>query len=374
MDPLKTFPAEIAELILLHLTGAELKRATLVNPNWNEAISSSKACMSKLKLTVVELNRVDDVKSVLMDGRIYENISISDQLSEENAVNFAWDVLNIRKQWKSVEIYCFSFPFASDYHKLLKVIESTVERLVLSGIKIGEDMPAIAELNFPNLKSLTILHCDETVNLDAFRHSPQLEALDFCTKKSDASVVEFLQAHGNLRSLRLNTKLFNTVFAFGSQNFSFSLEQLAITNYGASVRVWATEENFLAFLQQQAATLKKLQLDDWHGLSVMSQAFEMKNLVEVKFANLPMLDWDATNFSTSQSIRILDLITIDTRNIRRIEVILASVPSIRQLRLRSISLNIVAFIKQNLKSLEKIKLVHPNFAVIGKLYPNVEFE
>lgn len=370
MDPTNYLPAEVNEKIFGHLSGRELLSAALVSSVWNLQIGSSIHCMKKLKLGMRSdwMEFSEDEKNILLCGRRYQNVLISEATG---LVSFVYEVMQMSRQWKSVEIFCLEFPTTSDCVKFFKLFEASVENLVLQQVTIKEPEDVVVDFNFAKLKTLRMKQSDK-IFMSMFNRCSSLETLNLAYVPSDRSeVMEMLSCHQNLKNLIVSSELYNIIFSADVKQLPTHLEELTVNSNGLFVDVSATWNHFFSYLETQTSSLKKLNFDNWLGVEVMKLAFRMEALKEFRMFHLPALDWSAMSLPASKSIETLDIVTVDIHNKLRIEAILKAVPTVKHLRLRSMNLETAEFIAVNLKLLQSIELVHSSSDDFKLLMPNV---
>lgn len=370
MNPTKYLPTEVNEKIFAHLSGRELLNAALVSSAWNFQIGSSLHCMKKLKLGLRSdwMDFSEDEKRVLLCGRRYQNVLISEATG---LVSFVYEVMQMSKQWKSVEIFCLEFPTTSDCVKFFKLFEASVENLVLQKVTIREVEDVVVDFNFSKLKVLRMRQCDK-IFMTMLSRCSSLETLNLAYLPSNRSeIMEMLSCHQNLKNLIISSELYNIIFSAGVEQLPKLLKELTVNSNGLYVDVSATWNHFFSYLETQSSSLKRLNFENWLGEEVMKLAFRMESLKELRMFHLKALGWSAMSLPVSKSIKSLDIITTDINNKLRIETILKAVPHVKHLRLRSMNLETAKFIAVNLKHLRSIELIHSSSDDFKLLMPNV---
>lgn len=115
------FPIECIEEVLRHLTRKELLNCTLVCPDWNEFIGSTRSCMNKIRLEL------------------------------KNSTNAAQKLVQILKKRKWTHLSA-KFGDSKTMNEFLQLVQSTVEDLKLTvAWKIGKNQPEVdsSTLQFP---------------------------------------------------------------------------------------------------------------------------------------------------------------------------------------------------------------------------------
>lgn len=129
VDPIKIVLDEpdLHDLIFQYLSGSDVKNLFTVSKSWNEAVSTSKTAMSKIKLVVNGIKLLSDTTLLLNSNRRYQNAS-------------------------------FDFYSGIDIERkmlLLKRFSLSLVELSLSVDSRTSAKPP-SELNFPKLKKLTV--------------------------------------------------------------------------------------------------------------------------------------------------------------------------------------------------------------------------
>ena len=163
MDFVEMLPVEICDIIFGFFRGNDLLEFSLVNQSWNSLIGSSSECMKKLVLAMRGdwKDFTDDDKKMLMNGRRYQNVLISDGTEH---FNFIKDVMREQRRWKSVKICDFLAETNDDIINLFKMFEATVEDLEIYSLKMKDPRPFETCLNFKELKSLKMKFCEPNIS------------------------------------------------------------------------------------------------------------------------------------------------------------------------------------------------------------------
>lgn len=144
------FPAECLEEIFGHLHGLNLLHCTLVCPEWNNFIGSTKACMEKINLTCSSyqeetLSSLE--KNLKNSKRKYSGLNFSGPSFEK-----AFPLLQgNRKSWTRV-VASETFISSNDALVFVRFFESSVQKLNLNcaRIKNNSDLSTeVIDLQFP---------------------------------------------------------------------------------------------------------------------------------------------------------------------------------------------------------------------------------
>lgn len=147
------FPVECFEDIFYHLSGNELLKYTLVCPEWNNFIESTRSCMKKIKVegnkNSLDCSLHNPLKTFLVHSkRNYECL----ELFGSNSENFK-ELLTVNKRkWTDISAKCVNFESNSHFFDFLRSFQLTIQKLVVRGGKIIKDVetdPKHLDLLFP---------------------------------------------------------------------------------------------------------------------------------------------------------------------------------------------------------------------------------
>lgn len=154
MDSTARFPFECFNEICRHLRGNDLLQCTLVCPEWNNFIGSTKSCMEKIILRCV--NHYDKLKrmkrSLKNSRRQYKRINVEGEYFE----GVKKILLMNGRTW--THINCSSMQLASLFETMnhcldfLKIFQSSVQTLGLGRTKTAEPCEILwdtQQLQFP---------------------------------------------------------------------------------------------------------------------------------------------------------------------------------------------------------------------------------
>lgn len=144
------FPTECLDDIFRHLSGKDLLECTLVYPEWNDFIGSTKSCMQKIVLRFSNRNRYEDSKLILINSkRKYECLHVFGSYSKE----MHEALLTAGRRWTHVDSSCgLIIKSSSQYLDFLRIFESSVKKMVLHVSSVGEDREpdyGLQSLHFP---------------------------------------------------------------------------------------------------------------------------------------------------------------------------------------------------------------------------------
>lgn len=382
MNFVEKLPEEICDIIFGFFGGNDLLEFSLVSQGWNKFIGSSLVCMKKLVLALRgDWNEfTGDDKKMLLNGRKYQNVIISDGTEH---VNFIVDIMREHRNWKFVKICDFLAETNDDIINLFKTFEGTVENLEMDSLKVKDPRPFETCLRFKELKSLRISFCDRKISFGVFSCSA-LEILDLRVSiyDSESAVPEFepynienFHQMRQLTSLHIHADFFQYIKQSETDSFPFHLEDLRIfplKNYPQhDVEI---RDTMRYFLKAHSSSLKNLSFDDWFGIEVIKTAFEMKRLKKLSLGPIIKTYWNANieTFCTNNSIESLDIPLLCTHQ-KLTEKIFKAVPSLEKLRIYELHEPIARTIAKNLKKLKTIVLVctpqHINLT--KKILPNI---
>lgn len=134
MDLSANLPVDCAENIFCHLSGSELLKCTLVCPEWNKVIGSTRSCMRKIefKCFCYQRDLIHAKACLLKSDRKYECLDLAGQYAEEiREFLFAKD-----RKWTKVTSTCLSLGTVSEFSDFLGIFQSSAETLLLPIFKI----------------------------------------------------------------------------------------------------------------------------------------------------------------------------------------------------------------------------------------------
>lgn len=342
MDPVKVFSLEVVEMIFNNLSSKEVLNFTLVSQQWNNAIGASLKCMDKLSLKIKGKNLKnfnDEEKEILKTSR---NFSKIDALNGTTVLPIITDILSFRFHWKSVNFYCTEFESTSDFLKLFKTFESTVEHVGLHQIKIKTANFPPLQLEMTKLKSLSISNCDTNISTAVLDGCSSLQSLDlgfFPTKTDSTSLTASIRKFTNLKKLTASSNWYNIFFDDTKPELEFQLESLKISsniNFDdeeSFMVFYRTQKCFYKFLEKQTNSLTNLQISGLFGIEVIRIAFRMKNLRVLAIPDLSMLSLPRLDFVINPSIKNLDIASIGIRNKDLIKEVIKCVPNLKALKI-----------------------------------------
>lgn len=121
------FPVVCIEDIFRHLNGNDLLTCTLVCPEWNNFIGSTKMCMRKISLSCCQLHRL---------GRILKNSKRKYaclRLATKNYEDFQNVISEDGRAWTHVKVVInVDFESVNNFVDFLWVFQSTVRDLLLN--------------------------------------------------------------------------------------------------------------------------------------------------------------------------------------------------------------------------------------------------
>lgn len=359
MDPVQELPVEVMEEIFGFLSKEDLLKATLVSSKWNEMIGRSLKCMEPLKLGLHggSYPFKPEHEEFMVNGRNFSNVVISEATA---FLPLIYDVFSVKAHWKIVHIFCTSFETVSDFEKLLKTFEQTVEHLMLIEVTIQEENVEIIDLKLKKLKTLSIACTDDRITHSVLSNCQELESLKLgyveVTEELE-KVPKKIEKLKNLKELLLTPTWFEVMFSETLKAVKFHLKSLSVTNLQLD-NDESVQHNFIHFLDTQTSTLEKLNLGGIFNVEVVKKALEMKILEDLSIAHLPRYQDPNDEFPSSSTIRVLDIPTLGLTNGNLLKQILGSVPKLKKLRMRSIVGDMAEFIVANLTGLRLISTIH----------------
>lgn len=125
MQPKITFPTECLEDIFQHLRGRVLLKCSLVCPEWNEFIGTTRSCMEKICFRILGGDLMEFAERILINSdRKYACLKIK--------ANYREDVrrLLLAKNRKWIDVKSrLNFETSIDFLSFLQIIEPSVQKL-----------------------------------------------------------------------------------------------------------------------------------------------------------------------------------------------------------------------------------------------------
>lgn len=130
MEKFENFPFECLEDIFRHLSFGDLLKCTLVCPDWNEFIGSTRFCIKKIKLNcrTYDLTQGHLNKIFINSNRKYECLRLSGNYSKKLLEIF----LAKRCNWTNVRLFVH-FKTCNSFLEFMSVFQSTVQKLECAG-------------------------------------------------------------------------------------------------------------------------------------------------------------------------------------------------------------------------------------------------
>lgn len=175
MDPFDHL-FDVHQLIYQHLSGSDVKTASLVSKKWNENIGNSQDCMSKIRLSFICVSSTNpspaEVTAILKSQRRYSSI---------NFKNYCRTNINRRSQ----------------------VLSSFADSVVALNVDIDTKI-GIKSTSFPKLTSLELVgvNSSDAGDVIEFLQNIEFEKI-IITADVTPAVVNFVMAQRRLKDLRL---------------------------------------------------------------------------------------------------------------------------------------------------------------------------
>lgn len=384
MDPMQIFPEEVIEEIFSHLSGRELiKKCTLVSPVWNRLIGSSFHCMNKVKVQgTTDTLDVAFLSSSPLNRR-YQHITFYPRRKSGKQGTFSSCELYAfmhSKRWKTVDLWCSTFPSTSVFIKLVKTFEATVERLFLLFVDIDERDIEVPQLLFNRLTHLKVHNVQEEKSrewvCELFLNCKNLKTLVFPINCFDGpkSYFEMWKNNKELKALNVTINKAEGNFSDGDK-FEWQLEEMVVKSL--CVPSSKTSESFLTFFSSQMK-IKELDLTmvPFMATSLLKIAMSMKLLKKLKILVREYFD-PLIQLRTNKSIEILDLhfSVFNINDNQMIIALLKRMPNLKNISLQKVNVELAHFILKNLKSVNQITVTSDtteNIIKIQKLLPKIQ--
>lgn len=379
MDPLKVIPAEVSDYILQHFTTAELLTATEVSRTWNHVIGSSFLAMQKFKLSMFWLRNTrflsKNAKETLVESeRRYQNIDFKYHSCHIDDIRDILEANN--RQWKSVKLERLNFNSTHHIIEFLKLIEESAIELEMHDIYVAS-LTESDYNNFKRLKKLKLKYIESRALLEkAFVKCKNLREFSLISNDSNFQSFEALRKimlqNSNLETLQLSSQLFTETFTTETiAEISFKLKSFKTKDhYRASIGA-----NYAAFLQTQMKTLEELSTDVitcGEALKVISHMPKLRNL---NIGNVNFLDtpWNSLQLHVNQSIEILSYHDAENK-MNIMKSIILSTPNVRELKIYSMTQEMMEFLSANTPKLEKLTLrtIDATDLACRDLFPNLK--
>ncbi|KAG5677474.1 hypothetical protein PVAND_007232 [Polypedilum vanderplanki] len=363
MDPAEILPTHIFENILSYFNTKEIKNMVSVNKLWYQVITSS--CIWDKNIVFAVRNDwicdEEDVNYLIQCGkkRNFHSILLSDCTDMYDLV---LDVITTKKRCYITNVSIFDMKFESieKFEIFMKSFETTIKKLVFHRVEIKNvNDSKIIEFNMENLQNLKISHCSPKIYLSFLQKAPKLTSLtcDFGIEFNN-ELRKILKNASNLKKLSINTQLLCALVDETFTETKFQLKELNVnfSEFKISSEILQYIENFL----ESQLDLEKIYLSDWLSFSILNFVLSMKKLKELSLSSLPLFTWEFVNFTCNNSIEIFDIKTFQYDDFcDDVRKLLAAVPNVKHLKLRSLNNEIADFIAQNLKEIKSISLIHP---------------
>lgn len=137
------FPSECLEDIFRHSSGKNLLKCTLVCPEWNDFIGSTRSCMTKIKF---DISSEKSRKIILTDSkRKYECLNVRGGYHDE-----LQEILSMKgKKWTHISSTKWFSNTVTDFLNFLRTFQTSVEELVLHSVSVNNGSFDSSDLQFP---------------------------------------------------------------------------------------------------------------------------------------------------------------------------------------------------------------------------------
>lgn len=357
---------EIMEQVFVHLSGNELKTASLVSPSWYGIIGQSSVLMKKLKLVITYNERKPETfeakEELINSTRKYQNITMYNENSTPVTVP-ADDILILTKSgciWSEVKLKSLTFLTNIQLVKFFAIFEPTVTKMYLSHINFKFYNDSIIDFKFPNLKILKTRLCTSIVQFDMFRDCKTLIEFKMQSGKcasceNEDNIRSLLYGNKGLKVLTFDCAFFYRIFEEDiSKLISFQLKELKTT--GIQQKNELADRHFNMFLNTQADCLEKLDLGSWMGrhtvTTIINNMTALHDLTICKYELLGFtIDNNLHNLEMNHNIKTLN---VGCPKARILKMIIAACPNTESLTVGNINNEFLMFASSNLTKLKKI--------------------
>lgn len=367
MDFIKSFPAEVTELILQFLSVPEILTATEVSPLWNDTIGSFFEVMKKIQVKVKpkDDSSFSDVKNIFIrSSRKYQHFSFS--LSSNSIVDVIEVLSAPVRSWRTIHLQKIAFKSPTEFVRMMAAVEQSIEDIHIEDTKCIPTQQSAAvdnNLTFPKLK---LLRMKATTFHRIFTKCTKLQELNmnFWDSSVSSTVSHLMVRNGELKKLELTTNLLMNVLVEDiATHISCKLTTLIAKALPYTIcRVTPTDNQSLEFFRSQMETLETLVIEEWMGLKVLKLIFLMPCLktLEIKGSTQPyhlrtIIDWDTVKLQRNKSIEKL---SYDDTNysLSVTKVFIDAAPNVKKLELYSVNYKIMQYLSDNLPGLRSLKL------------------
>jgi hypothetical protein len=381
MDPVKYLSLEAIESVFAHLSPKDVLRSFQVSRDWKNIIESSSRCMNKLKLKIsgkwMSKSEEKD-RETLIAPRKFSKVVIYDA---SEVLPTIYNIMRSTLHWKSVELFCTRFESTSEFMRVVRTFESTVEHLELHHIKIKNNDEDI-KLNLRKLKSFSISLCSTKLCTAVLKDRQSIQSLNighFSPSEDLETIAESIKRLKNVTKFVACPMWFAIFFEDYKNDLKFKLEELTIGsnltfNDIASLKIFSdAQKHFYFFLNTQMHTLKTLKLSGVFCVDNVKIGFKMSKLKTLVVPQLTMLSWNVVTFPASRSLKHLDIASIDSSKRYFIRKILNSSPQLESLRMQHVTKNKTIVLKALLQNLKQLTITKKYDDKVKKILPNVEW-
>lgn len=375
MDPLTMFPPEITDIIFKHLTVTELLTATEVSKTWNYVIGASSKAMQRIQLSMFWLKEsmflTDKVKVALVNStRKYQHIDFRYQTRHLDGMQAILG--SNSRNWKSVRLERLNFNSTAHIIEFLKLIEKTVV-LELFDIYVASNVE-VDNIDFKILKILRLKLIDGQLWIDkAFSKCRNLEELSVTSsyQANEALHIIFMQ-NPKLEKLTISSQTFNEIFSLEMiRETLFKLKVFKAKDYYRG----SMGANLVPFLEKHMPFLEELSLNNINS-ETLKIIFHMPKLKKLRLGNINFNDnfLSALRLPVNHSIEVLSYHDIDN-GFSNMKSIIEATPNVKELKMYSLTQQMVTFLSMHAKKLEKLSLrtIDADDVSNQELFPSLKF-
>lgn len=334
MDPLVNIEEESYGLIFQHFLGQDVKNAFLCSKKWNQIVSGSKICMSKIKIDFSYTRK---------------NIVVDDQLRDLHH----YYLNKGPRKYRNLEINMkkgISTGLPKECFKMLELMIPFLNDIVLINVVIS-DINVSNKLFLPNLLYLRIEFCSQKINDVFLKSSKSLKSLELSSDDIpiEIAILYCLKTNPNLKILHCRVKVFHMIFKTDVADlFKFQLKKL----YYESEQFYdqcntVVHENVLKFLKNNCLNLEVIELQVADTNIVNCIINEMESVREVV---IRMLISNSTfNFIENRTVELLEVNYI--KSAEELKPFIDCLPNLKTLNVAELDTDMIFYTATNLEHL-----------------------
>lgn len=334
MDPLIIIVEELHDLIFQHFLGQDVKNAFLCSKVWNQIISESKLCMSKIKIDFCYSR---------------ENLVVDDQLRDL----YHYYQINGPRQYQNLDINMkkgISAGLPKECFKIFELMIPFLNDIVLINVIIS-DIDVSNKLFFPNLQYLRIEFCSQKINDVFLKSSKNLISLELSSDDIpiEIAILYCLKTNPNLKFLHCRVNVFHMIFKTDVADlFKFQLEKLYYESEQEYYQCGpVVHENVLKFLKNNCLNLEVIELQIADTNIVNCIINEMEHVREVVIRML--IKSSTFNFTENTTVELLEVNYI--KSVEELKPFIDCLPNLKTLNVAELDSDMIFYAATNLEHL-----------------------